>query len=814
MEVKKMSENPRIYPFKRAGDEVINDIPRNDIPRKVKGKLKIMPLSAERVIRPALIAFAAFLLARAQILGGLYPFATAFLAAAAIIYPKKGVVYVLPVLLGLASALSGVQFFTYAAVVSIISFIFLFYSVDTKKQWYVVPGMVVAVVLVSKGLVISIAGFDNYLFLVSIFESILTGALSMVFMVILSALHRFDVSRRFAMEETICIFIASMGIISGMSGWILFGIDIQSVASRFLIIAVAYLGGGGAGAAIGAMVGIVPSISEVIAPSVIATYAFSGLLAGVFSNFGRLGTLLGFILGNLILALYVLTGAQISSALIASMLAGVIFLIIPKKIYRNLSKAFSVTGIKSAREEKSERLLRLAIRRLRNVSWIFHDLGASLVKLTEADTFTDEEHSKAALDQLSRQLCRKCSLNDICWEMDYSQTYNGIIGLFEVVRDSGEAHVTDMPDHFAKRCPHLKELLAIINCIYDMYCQSKYWYFQRQNSRILLSRQLEGVSEVLEKVSREITDYGEERELLERELQRAIAKRGMPVDNAGIFTITEKSIDLWAQYAECPGEILCRQAMEDEVSRLLGYDFTVHEKHCGGNNCLERCSYRLLIRGAHVLNIGKAQLAKDHREVCGDTGSSLLLDAGKQLLMISDGMGAGAKAAAESETALNLVSRLLEVGFNQETAIDTVNGALSLRGNEECFVTLDLCVVDLYNGKADFIKSGSSASFIKRGHTVKMIQSSSLPVGMLYNVEKEIINENVLPGDMIILASDGLLESDTQNNAQWLSRVLEQVHTDDPQDLAEYLLEKVISVSNGRIKDDITVLVAQLGNIA
>ena len=76
--------------------------------------------------------------------------------------------------------------------------------------------------------------------------------------------------------------------------------------------------------------------------------------------------------------------------------------------------------------------------------------------------------------------------------------------------------------------------------------------------------------------------------------------------------------------------------------------------------------------------MGKAQLAKDGKGICGDSGSTVLLNEGKQLLMISDGMGIGMKAAKESGSAIRILSKLLEAGFNQETAIDTVNTVLML----------------------------------------------------------------------------------------------------------------------------------------
>lgn len=802
-----MSEAPKIYPYKREANAQAAQ------PAYLK-KSKVKSHSASHYLSIALMCFAAFLLARAQILGGLYPFGPAFFAAAAVIYPKKGALYALPVILGLYSALEGRMFMVYVAVIALLTVIFLLYHVDGKKQWFVVPGMVLATIMVSKGLLIAFTMYTDYQLMISIFESVISAGLSLVFMVILTALRRFDVARRFTADETICIFLAAMAALCGLNGWQFGIIEVQSMVSRFLIMAVAYLGGPGAGAAIGAMVGIVPSLSEVIAPSIIASYAFSGLLAGVFGNFGRIGTAVGFILGNLILALYILTAAEISAALIASACAAVLFLLVPGKAYKRLQRAFAATGLKSAEEEKNQRLLRMAVRNLKNSGWTFRDLSTSLQDLSGKESVNENASVRAAMEQLSHQLCAYCSLKNICWEIDYHETFRGIVHLLDTVRDNGIAGIKDAPESFGKRCPHIKELIAIVNCLYDLYCRSNYWQMQRISCRELISTQLTGVAEVLEKIAAEITDFGEEREILERELQRAINKRGLPIESTGIISVSDKAIDIWAQYIECPGESYCRQALEEEIGRLLGCQFDVHECSCGGPNCTGRCTYRLLAAGAHHFSVGKAQLALNGREVCGDSGGSILLDEGRQLLLISDGMGVGETAAKESGEAISLLGRLLESGFQQDTAIDVVNAALSLRGNEESFVTLDLCVVDLYTGIADFVKTGASTSFIKRGGTVKAIRSTSLPVGMLYHVDKEIVSEQILPGDMIILASDGLMEMDIDEEGRWLTRVIEQAVVNDPQTMAEYLLDKVISISNGKIKDDITVLVAQMGDVA
>lgn len=800
-----MSEIPRIYPFRRSSGETVAK------PVFASAK-KASSAAYATALRVVMLSIAAFLLARAQLLGGLYPFAAAFIAAALVIYPKKGAVYAIPVLLGLYTVMNGPIFLVYAAIIALLTIIFLLYNVDSKKQWFVVPAMVVASMMVAKGLLMALTTFTDYQLMVSIFESAIAGGMSIVFLVILTAIRRFDVARRFSADEIVCIFMAGMGVICGLNGFNIGTLALQGLFSRLLIMLVAYLGGGGAGAAIGAMVGIVPSLSEVIAPSVIATYTFSGLLAGIFANFGRIGAAVGFILGNMILALYMLTAAEISAGLLSSAIAAIIFLLIPSKVSKKLGRAFSATGLKSAKEEKNERLLMLAVRKLRNAGWLFRDLSKSMAEVAaDSQPLSEEDRVRASLEQLSHQLCSTCSLRDICWEMDYQQTFRGIVSLFDAVRNNGAAEVKDAPENFSKRCPHIKELIATVNCLFDMQCRNNYWQLQRQSSGQLISSQLAGVADLMDKISRDVSDFGEEREVLERELEKAIAKRGMPVEAAGITSLAEKSIGVWVQFIECPGEVYCRQAIEEEVSRLLGSAYKVYENNCGGKGCSGRCQYQLLAAGAHSLSVGKAQLAKDGKSICGDSGGSILLDDGRQLLMISDGMGSGSEAAAESSAAISLISRLFEAGFTQETAINTLNAVLSLRGDAERFVTLDVCVLDLYDGKINFIKTGGSSSYIKRGGTVKVIPGSSLPVGILANVEQETVQEQVFPGDMIILASDGLLDMDSQGEGQWLSRVISQAVVNNPQSMAEYLLDKVISVSGGKIKDDITVMVAQMG---
>ena len=68
----------------------------------------------------------------------------------------------MPGLLGLIR-LCRVRFFLfYAAIIVLLTVIFLLYNVDSKKQWFVVPAMVVASVMVAKGLLMALTTFTDY----------------------------------------------------------------------------------------------------------------------------------------------------------------------------------------------------------------------------------------------------------------------------------------------------------------------------------------------------------------------------------------------------------------------------------------------------------------------------------------------------------------------------------------------------------------------------------------------------------------------------------------------------------------------------
>ncbi len=801
-----MPENPQVYPFRRN---------ENAVPTGTAGSSSIAaaltsPKKAWK-ISYLTVAFmiAGFFLGRAEILGGLYPFGPAFAVAATLQYRRSGFLYVLPVLAGQIMSLhSGM--FVYGIITLLLWGIFLFYhSIDGKKQWLVVPAVVLAVVAPAHAVYAVFTGPSSYEMMVAVFDGLFAAGLSVIMMLVFRVLRKPASSRRFSTDELVCCFVLLLGCISGLGNVEVAGFSLRDIASRFLVLLAALWGGAGAGAGVGALFGVIPSLSNMTSPVMVGVYAFSGLLAGAFNNFGKFGTVAGFLLGNVLLSLYILNSGSIQNNLITSLIAAVILLLFPSIWLNKWGKAFSQAALKSAKEERGERLLRISARRMRSVAWLFQDLSRNCQDLAQGAVTDPEKNIEMILNSLSRQVCQECTMKHICWNVDVENTYRGVMALFTMAENNGAAYIKDAPENFQKRCSHLKELVAAVNCLYELYCRTNYWQTQRAGTQLLIASQLSGTAQVLEQLSREMGNCAQERAKVEMELAKDLSSRGLPVENVNMMYMTDKSLDLWINFSSCPGEVRCHDGIVNSISALLGKDYSLAEANCS-DSCGERCRFRLLEEGARRLDIGKAQLAKDCKGICGDSGSTVLLNEGKQLLLISDGMGTGIKAAKESETAIRILSKLLEAGFNQETAIDTVNTVLMLRGQEESFVTLDICVVDLYSGSAEFVKTGGAPSFIKRGRRVKVVKSDSLPVGMLQTVEKESILEELQVGDLVVMASDGLMDAECRTDIQWLLSLLSQVEIYEAQALAEYLLSKAVAVSGGRLKDDITILVAKV----
>src|SRR5690625_855605 len=213
-----------------------------------------------------------------------------------------------------------------------------------------------------------------------------------------------------------------------------------------------------------------------------------------------------------------------------------------------------------------------------------------------------------------------------------------------------------------------------------------------------------------------------------------------------------------------------------------------------------------------VIETGVASAAKDGGLISGDSYKTIEIGAGKYAMAISDGMGNGERANEESGETLRLLQQILQTGIPEKVAIKSINSILSLRTTDEIFATLDLAVINLHNAFVRFLKIGSTPSFIKRGDKILNIEAGNLPIGILPEFDIEIVSEQLRSGDILVMMSDGIFDGPkhVENKDMWIKRKIQSMQTDHPQEIADLLLEEVIRTKDGKIDDDMTVLVAKI----
>lgn len=191
----------------------------------------------------------------------------------------------------------------------------------------------------------------------------------------------------------------------------------------------------------------------------------------------------------------------------------------------------------------------------------------------------------------------------------------------------------------------------------------------------------------------------------------------------------------------------------------------------------------------------------------GDNFSCINLDNGQTLLSISDGMGSGDKANWESSQVVELIEEFSQCGYSEELTLTLINNLFMSKGDMSP-ATVDMSIIDKHSGVCDIVKSGAATTYVKREGWVEAIKSTSLPIGVIGNVDVETTKKKLYDGDFVIMVSDGILESvNEEEKDKVISNIILGAKAKKPKELAFEILNKVCEKNGSLINDDMTVLV-------
>ncbi|MFC7322303.1 stage II sporulation protein E [Halobacillus campisalis] len=749
------------------------------------------------------------LLGRAVILSSMAPFGVAFLAV--IWWFKRPLMIPATVMMAVgASTYSyGHAGFIAGAAVSILLLSGLLNRLNQPQKW--LPVMAAVASMIPRTL--SLAFLDRWqlyeIFLLAA-EGILTFILVLIFMQSLPLLSPQRYHPTLKNEEIVCFIILLASVLTGMIGFEFQGVAMVDVFARYLVVLLAYIAGAAIGSTVGVVTGLVLSLSQVEHLYQMSLLAFSGLLGGLLREGNKLGVSAGLFVSTILMGVY--TGGSMSASLTASLFAIILFFLTPDRWVKRLSRFVPGTDEHGQEQQKY-------LQKVRDVTAVrvgkFSDVFEALAKSFHHNGLSKQEEDNTQevdyfLSHVTEKTCQACFRKEKCWINQFDETHNLMTDLMEDIDQKGDVGRV-MRNSLDQYCVKSQKVVDTMKQELSFYHANKQLKQQVQESRRFVAQQLHGVSEVMNNFAKEIVKEREHHEQKERIIHEALERLGINVAKLEIYTLDTGNIDLEVvieidQYRG-EGEKLIAPLLSDILQETIVVTMEDISPYPNG-----RCLMTFGSAKHYTIESGVAHAAKGGGFISGDSYSMMELGRGKYALAISDGMGNGERAHEESVETLRLLKQILQSGIQESVAIQSINSILALRSNDEIFSTLDLAIIDLHFATSKFIKIGSTPSFIKRGDQIYSVESSNLPMGIIEDVDVDTTSEQLKAGDLLIMVSDGILEGPkhVENVEMWIKRKIREINVDDPQLMADILLDEVIRTKSGDIHDDMTVLVARI----
>lgn len=827
-----MLDKLEIYPYQRLREEEQARSLRRKFRNssrarlgKVVSRLKSVSISAATwqefltgtLTRANLLRWAgALILARAFILGEILPFAFAFAAAFAGKDRSRTAGLALFSLIGFATVASGYLLYSNIVAILVMLVAFQYVRVPAGKRWIAVPVITASLLLTTKSVFLLFTQPSFYKEMIIIFEALISGVLTFVMMVAHEAVSLGKDVEKFTFEDMTAFTILGIGIALGLTDVTILGLSPTSILCRLGILVAAFLWGSGGATMVGVLAGVIPAVSSQVFPQMLGMYTVSGLVAGLFRNFGRLGVIIGFMLGSLLLSIFIVNTHEALLGVWETAVAALAFFLLPESLKEHLPVK-SLGHIGTAAEEgeaalEDEHLKEVAQDRINRLAHIFEELSLTFAETeaAHASKAMEKSYLNMLFDEVSRGFCKSCRIYGTCWEKEFYRTYKDLFDVFSLTELNSQVDYDDLPVSLRKRCIRPRELAATVNHIFESLRMKEYWEGRLSESKELISNQLRGMSAIIKNLAEELNLEASVDQELKARLLKECKRVGVRVTEITPVRTAEDQVYLRVVAPSCLDRETCDIMIAPTISSLMAEKYEVCERKCPHQMGKGGCEFILARAFGYRVVTGAAQLARER--VSGDSFTVATLKDGKELLVLSDGMGVGKKASMESRAVVNLLEELLTSGFAKDMALKTINSILLLRSPGESFATVDLCIVDLYSAQADFVKIGSAPTFIKRGRQVGVISSNTPPIGILNNLETVVERRTLMPGDLVVMVTDGVLDStgSGEERDQWLEQLLASTDDTDLQRLADRIINRALERARGKPRDDMTVLVARI----
>jgi len=248
-----------------------------------------------------------------------------------------------------------------------------------------------------------------------------------------------------------------------------------------------------------------------------------------------------------------------------------------------------------------------------------------------------------------------------------------------------------------------------------------------------------------------------------------------------------------------------RARQEAEAARSLQHELEI----AGG---VQR---RLFPPNGKTADLEYVGLCRPAKAVGGDFYDFVNLDSGKLAVTLGDVSGKGFPAALLMAGIHTLMRSLLtHNGMRLAEIMEEINEAIIRNCSGEQYSTLFSGVIDPLSGQLRFVNCGHLPPMVLRARDGEISRPTegNVPLGLMTSVSYQEHSITMLPGDLLICISDGIVEAQDREGTFWedslLQAVLSENRNNTPSLLAKCVVEAVDRFSGGAEQaDDMTVIV-------
>ena len=765
------------------------------------------------ISRPAIVEFmlvaGSFLAARALVFDAASPFVLAYISAFLFRGNKfYGASFFAAV--GIITSFRAEFSIKYLLAIVLLCLANLFLSLRPKMAAPFLQATSAAVAAAVAGvMLVVLRGGGLYYFAINLLEAALIFALAIVLAKGIACVSPKVKRETLSNEELISIAMLAGVLAIGASDIFIWQISLRHFFAMLIVLLAAQSGGAAVGAVCGMFLGFMLNLTGFEYIYFAVLLSVSGFAAGKARRFGRPASTGAFVLVGFLCALYFDLSLLAWGTMVTAIAAGAAFSFLPANFLLNIHIA--VNPSVAPHDEYVDKVKSRVVSRVYDFAAGYGKL-ASLFERRAAGKGHKKPQAKEdkPAEIMRTEFCVRCHRYQRCWESG-ADTAEYVRYLTKMGEKWGKIEIEDVPLGFSAMCMALPEFIKTLWAQIQKQKLAKDLEQRLLETRTLVAQQFSGLSAVMYEFADELSATLNFRKEFENKIIQEFAKLRIEVENVIVIENRQGKYEISLSHKGRRGDSAYKKReMGEALSRLAGRKMELVEERSAGRLVrLEFLEKQKLYIHSGIAKMKKGLPGASVSE-SGDSFSLVQLKDGRCVAALSDGMGSGTRAKEESETAIDLLEELIERGFQKDITLRLINSAMLLKSNDEFFSTLDICLLDMNTGLAEFVKIGAAASYVVRGSEVCPIGSWTLPVGILESIDVDVHEKQLTHGDVVVMMTDGVADSQKGAESFWIEDMLADLEMGNPQDVAEHILSVARGNYGDMIGDDMTVLVLKV----